>query len=344
VKCHDYYENDKGQTVHAYWPDVRGSTDEKGRAPLDRLDPETVYALNVEPPSGRRDLEEVWIQNWSPADTTVQIGTGLTVSGTVVDARGRPLRGINVEAVGNVTHSTSTNRDGAFVLGPFRRGSVTVKATTEERWGWSPVLEDRTSDTVDVMAGTRGLEIRLPTGVPITVRVEDWDTYPTSRANYGYLFEEVAPGADEKEGEKKEPASAEAYVYEDGTAEFEHADPDKTYTFWLGPLEDGRHAYRTGIRPGGREVRVRLEEGRSIRGRLHVPPGCIRERVYATRGRVYVYGTLTPDGRFEIRGLPRGSWDVTGSARVRVDGKWRTVKASVRAHAGGSADVTLPSR
>jgi len=87
---------------------------------------------------------------------TLRVARALSIRGRVVDPTGNPLASRAVEAwpaEPGPPNAARCDADGAFVLGPLVAGSWAVRATGGE--GLAP------SDTIVVMAGTDGLELRL---------------------------------------------------------------------------------------------------------------------------------------------------------------------------------------
>jgi hypothetical protein len=102
---------------------------------------------------------------------------------------------------------------------------------------------------------------------------------------------------------------------------------------------DDRYALLEGVRPSRSPHVVRLVTGLSIDGRIEGPTGPVKGSVQATdvSRHLYVNVPVRGDGTFSIRGLPPGTYTVSG--HVEGFGSFETVKVEA-----GGPDVVLKAR
>jgi hypothetical protein len=112
------------------------------------------------------------------------------------------------------------------------------------------------------------------------------------------------------------------------------------YTVWVPPDERGRYGLVRDARPGPDPVVVRLQQGKTIQGRLTVPEGARDLSVSASLEGLSVQGTLDGKGGYEIRGVPPGRWQVMAYANV-ADAH---AMAQAEAEGGQTLDLVLVAR
>lgn len=99
----------------------------------------------------------------APGDRAVRIVVerGESVSGVVLDARGAPLNGLQVEALdadGNqVSQTWVWQADGTFTVGGLRRGTYTLRAVR-----WTEGKQEVLVTMEGVASGSVGIELRAP--------------------------------------------------------------------------------------------------------------------------------------------------------------------------------------
>jgi len=124
---------------------------------------------------------------------------------------------------------------------------------------------------------------------------------------------------------------------ENGMFDFTGVDERAAYSLWISPLTDGRTLYLSGLRPGPNRVAVSLEKGGVIRGVL-VRRVRVEEVEIRLEGPGFTLNSVQfPDGRFQITGVPSGTFTVV--AEGRLDGT--AIRASVRAGRGESVELVL---
>lgn len=104
----------------------------------------------------------------------VRLDPGLSVTGQVLDVRGRPLPGVRVESLGRQWESGvgDTDEDGRFVMGQLLPGHHTLAVT-------SPGMEARLD--VDVRAGVAPVTIQMRRTRRVRVRLVDADGVVVTR-------------------------------------------------------------------------------------------------------------------------------------------------------------------
>lgn len=100
---------------------VRGQTSEEGRFTLSGL-PDGRYTLKVSTGLGTEHVcikRDVMVRGGEAAPEELRLGQGPTITGKVVDARGRPVEGIEVLGIAGElcsARAAHTGRDGTFIL------------------------------------------------------------------------------------------------------------------------------------------------------------------------------------------------------------------------------------
>ncbi len=311
------------------------STDESGIARLQGVDAAGKVRVWVNPPDSRNDVLRWHSEDWAPKDETIRLARAFSIRGTVRDRDGRSVGDAELWVASVVRKDyeewTNSAADGTFDVPGFPAGDVVLRASAGE--------DDRhvESDLVVVPAGARDVVVLVDEGVPLLVRIEGW---AAGRRNNDALF--LPEGLDRfsvlvPEGLDHFPTT-DAGVGDDGRVKFESARPGARYTLWMPPGPDGRHVYERGLEPGRPERVVRLTEGKTISGRVRLPSRRVGASVGIHDRGISIAGTVDDDGRFEIRGVPDGTWTVTAGVSLPA-GEYRRVTATVEA--GGTVDLDL---
>ena len=111
----------------------------------------------------------------------------------------------------------------------------------------------------------------------------------------------------------------------------------RRYRIWIGPTDDGLAAYRENVRGDAGEVVLPLVPGLSIKGRIALPEQVARTWVSAGIGDHEVFGTVAPDGSFEIKGLPDTEFVIKVTVAPVGD---RYLRARTRARPGDDVSLT----
>ena len=144
-----------------------------------------------------------------------------------------------------------------------------------------------------------------------------------------------------------EPLRREALLSR-GQVVFRGLKPSATYSLWVHGGGEGWYVYERGLVPGRDEMVVTARQGSCIRGRLVLPDaeeiewGTVwAEWAERPHDPFVALGIVDEDGRFELSGLPQGSWLVRASAGARLDTATEAWFAGKDMFTAGSEDVTL---
>ncbi len=262
------------------------------------------------------------------ARTTIDIAIdpGATITGTVVDAHGTPIKGASVEAVGarwGASTQARTTDDGAFTIRGVEVGAVRVTASR----GWDTLrspgaTDDDTPGTrVTTRAGattTVALVVESQRGA-ITGAVVDAQGQPVADAYVTAARESDSAGA------------AKGGAVRDSRWSWDHR-PVVTATdgtFAIGELAPGRYTVRADRRGGGEAIaehvavggraRLIMKPGGAITGLVVGGDGAPLERFdvsvrdpgtgFFRRETFYRTG-----GQFALRDLPAGAFTLAASA------------------------------
>jgi protocatechuate 3,4-dioxygenase beta subunit len=301
-----------------------------GTALLRGLDPDLQWVLSVAP--NRDDLLGHSQDRWTPADVEVRLERGYAVSGVVRDPQGRALPGSQVmRKVGeNGWNGVGVNQDGTFKITGLERGHVTLAAWAP---GVSVDVNDPSVQVLTVAAGTQDLVLTVDPGFELVVRITNvGDRGPNGRnaqvALYAKRGEHWAQVGHQQDGDGS------------GRVAFRGLKADERHTVWVAPVAGNEYyGLLTDVKPGGGETTLRLERGGTIQGRVTVAG--THESLWVGAGNdmgCWVSGTVDPDGRYEIRGVPYGMrWRVHAWANVGKQ-HW---SAQAEASVGGVADLRV---
>ncbi|MFO0931243.1 MAG: carboxypeptidase-like regulatory domain-containing protein [Planctomycetota bacterium] len=321
-------ERRPGEASRAPLDGPRARADASGVARLRGFDARRRYHFAVNGPG------EGWLQHavadWSPKDVTVRLARALTVTGTVRDPEGKPLRGIMVfRATGeNGWHGTGvTDAEGRFEVRDLAAGEVVLRAAVRNAGAAEPgpgLAEAR------VRAGATGVVLTLDPGLELVLRLADPAAVGASAA-----VQVVVVGED---GRNRDTSFVRFEA--DGVGRLRGLAPTDRCIVWMAPDREGRVFLARDARPGA-EVVVAPKPGLRITGRMTVPAGATDVQVSAQLEDLWigVQGTRAPDGAFELRGLPEGTtWQLNGTCRV--EGRWVTTRGPAVA-AGGQGSFDL---
>jgi hypothetical protein len=301
------------------------STDARGVALLDRVDPGVSFLLTIEPPKTRLDLMTDTRVDWSPHDETLTLPIRRVLRGRVHDASGRPVSDVAVLCTtpkGGGT-STSVAFDGSFVLRGVPFGVVILVPHYREQ-----AATGRSVEAVEFPAEADDVDLVFEPGLLLRVHVEN---APSQLGSAELKLEGVGAS-----GVRPVRSTDENPPRRDGILRFRGLRPGRTYTLCVSPV-DGLSLIREGVRSDAGELTVRLEPGLELTGRVLVPDGATDVQVGFNDGRISANAVVEADGRFKFTGLPAGSYDVTAWIVVGVDHK--SGRAQIRA--GESGDIDL---
>jgi hypothetical protein len=318
------------------WDRARGllqrtvHTEASGVVDLRGLEPGLPWMLRVHPQGDLRGWEQ---DPWTPADTEVRLERGYSVRGRVQDGQGRPIASAQVQSRSDSGWGSAaqTGADGTFQIAGRPRGPVVLRAVAPGVDGHLPPGPELT-----VQAGTDGVVLTVDPGVSLVVRVTNPEVRGSDpgRRNLGLL---VTFPADRGPG-----IGGWAHDFEGtGRMTVMGLRADTRYTVWLEPQGTEWYGLATDVRPGEREVSITLVRGGSISGRVRAPPSAQHVSVHAQGGAsLSVTAQVDAEGRYELKGLPPGTWTVY--AYGRADGK--SLQAKGEAVVGGTLDLTLEER
>jgi hypothetical protein len=300
-----------------------------GAALLRGLDPTRAWDLSVTPPSNRSDLRPASLPAWSPADTEVTLEVALSVSGFVRDPGGAPLSGAFVYAqeAGGGYRGWPVDRQGAFLVTGVAKGEP-VRLWAVASQGQHPDMQSAPLATAP--AGSTGVVLVVDPGAALLVELVGFT--PGDARTHPRILKVGRDG-------NLTHASFGQPTAEGGALRYGGFPPSLPLTVWVGPDAQGRYGLVRDVRAGGPVVRVRAQQGGSIRGTLRAPPDARNLSISAQQNGLQVSGDVTPQGAYEIRGLPPGRWTLHAIA-VTDEGY---VSATGEADVGGTLDLA-PTR
>ena len=135
-------------------------TDADGRARLEGIDSEATLLLGARGPDSENLADAITLR-WSPADTTLRLVPGLSISGIARDAAGKPLREAGVDCLesNGVSRTIYTGADGTFRFTGLAKGTVSIEARFDEHYVKPERKTLRAATKVE--AGSVGVELTL---------------------------------------------------------------------------------------------------------------------------------------------------------------------------------------
>jgi protocatechuate 3,4-dioxygenase beta subunit len=298
-----------------------------GAALLRGLDPTRAWDLMVTPPSNRADLRPASLPAWSPADTDVTLEAALSISGFVRDPGGAPLSGALVYAQesGGGYRGWPVDRQGAFLVTGVAKGEQ-VRLWAVASQGQHPDMQSAPLATAP--AGSTGVVLVVDPGAALRVELVGFS--PGDARTHPRILKVGRDG-------KLTHAFVGQPTAEGSALRYGGFLPSVSLTVWVGPDAQGRYGLARDVRAGGPVVRVEAQQGGSIRGTLRAPPGARDLSISAQQNGLQVSGDVTPQGAYEIRGLPPGRWTLHALA-VTDEGY---VSAQGDTDVGASLDLAL---
>ncbi len=295
------YVGERRDAPRRAWGESRpgaGTTSEDGVVLLSALTPGEVHHLEIDPPESRLDLRPYVAGAWTAHDDTVRLPRSWIVKGTVHDRDGHPVAGAGVSAKKDVPmwdwETATTAADGSFQIGRLADENV-VLFVTQSRSDFPDHGERHR-----VKAGGPDVSIELDVGVDVVVRVENW---PKNLDGHEAL---LTPNA--RDGTSR---GLRQKIGMDGVARFRGLRAADVLVLFIESLPDESCAYLAGVRANGSEVRVRLQPGKVVSGRVVAPEGSSPPSVYLQGPGLFLSPRVASDGRFEVRGVPDGEWELS---------------------------------
>jgi hypothetical protein len=261
---------------------------------------------------------------WAGDDVTLRLRPALSIEGVVVDEDGEPPGAAWVEARhGEETERVAVDRSGRFRFARLEPGDYEVTAGLVDG---AQSLASADPETRTVSAGTPDLRLVIPVKPVLFVRVDPAPAVEEA------LEEWLLPEGDRGLARTVEVGTEGARV--------RRLQPDISYTVWLPPTREG-YGLARGVRAPGRVDLVR-RPGQAITVRVGGEVLDARPYVRATLGGIHVDGKRLSDGRFEIAGLPPGTWTV--SVFVLYLPGAEPLSASTTAEPGSTVTLEVPPR
>lgn len=312
------------------------TTDAKGRAVLENLDPDRSYGLSIEPPKDRTDVSSDERQRWKPKDETIALGPRGVVKGEVLGAEAREAWSADVYwRQGGAWRRATHPRSGTFEAVLPVRGEVELFAGPP---GMRAALP--TTRVTKAKTGDEGVVVHFDPGASLTVRTRGLAAGPNEAVQWQVV--------EEGEGIERTRGYMERTPLEGGAAQetFEGLDPAARYTL-VAIYPPGRLCARIpGLAPGKDPVDVTFVPGGAIegtaRGEGPLPASTDSGPVVTVRpvGGGPAVIMQTAGENFRIEGLPPGRWTVTFRGVVGDD----DVEASGEVETGGRLDLVLLRR
>ncbi len=301
------------------------STGADGIVRLKALDGSSRYDVTVSNVEAKSLLPRA-VRGWTPADTTIELEQAFTISGVIRDASGSPVEGARAYYIvrTDTKQSEPTGKDGKFVIQGLRKGSGRLLARVDAQW--IDVNKDY-PDEIKGDAGATGVTLTVDPGLAIRIRIKDWTgerwahATLTAPENRLHLWKQID---------------------EDGRVVFQGLKSDERYTLRISGLPDDKYVFLKDLEAGGGERVVTPKKGKTIRGRLELPTGLEADTfAVVIQGEFNIWGAVMPDGTFELKGVPDGTWTIraqsSGNRLVEGGG---TYQGQARARAGDE-DVVI---
>jgi hypothetical protein len=151
-------------------------------------------------------------------------------------------------------------------------------------------------------AGDTGLCLEVDAGCVLHVRIEGWSDRNIVTQPW---FVEDGPGGKLHRGSHRGERVT-----------FPGLPPGRVGTVVVGPFQDGFVVFQAGVRSDAGSIGARLFRGANASGRVVVPAACGPGRIMVTADVPGGSATVAADihGRWLIRGLPPGTWNVHAAA------------------------------
>lgn len=246
-------------------------------------------------PSGEQNLRQARIKGVpiGTEDVVIRLEVGVSISGVVLDADGKPAEDIDVNAQGEDMNSSiaQLGAEGRFELKGLGPQAYTL-TVTRRNTGVS------LGAPVRVEAPATNVRLNLAARAKIHGRIE-------AQRTQGFSVWVMPSSADDV------PPVATGRIGADSTFTLD-VPGDGSYTVRVFKMDDDRFAQVKEVRPGA-DLLVKLETGLSIEGVVEDGSGKTLAGVWigASAPGWSTSAQSGTDGTFRVRGLPRGKYTLT---------------------------------
>jgi hypothetical protein len=301
-------------------------TDGKGRAKFTDFVLKRVSEVEVRPPRDREDLLPFRHRKGLPDDRTIRLEPALPLAGIVRDTDGRPVPEGQVSwrraGTEDPWNWTIADMDGRFRIPRVPVARIQVGAAAPDYENHPEHDQVRTVD-----AGREDLAFVVRKTPMIVLRFEDWAEGETGTVRH------AVDGRDRTGRWGRE-------IGESGIVRLAGLKADDTVSVFV-QTSGGRVWVGHGRKPGDRPAVVRGLRESKITGRLIGMP---EDPHLAIEAHVFwdlrIRGTIEEDGRFEIVGVPPGTWTI----KVRPTHKFGRRWGEAEAPTGGHVEIRLGRR
>ncbi|HEU0032266.1 MAG TPA: carboxypeptidase regulatory-like domain-containing protein [Kofleriaceae bacterium] len=274
-----------------------------------------------------RDAEKVVVAAGAVVERDLRLDDGGTIEGVVVDADGKPVAGIDVNARPTTSAwdggDAQTMHDGTFTIAPVRGGEYRV---TAER-NWSEMLR-KPGTTDDAKQGERAVVKPAQT---TTVRIVVESQSASLRGTVVDAAGKPVPDAFVSAARESDAAGAQSSSAQD--TRWWDEQPALTAvdgTFTIGKLSPGKYSVRAYRKGGGEAIaehvatgssaRLQIKDTGSIDGTVRTDGAApeelditVRELATGFWRTEHFYRT---SGHYVVRDLPKGHFQITARAAI----------------------------
>ena len=303
------------------------STDARGVAELERLDPERAYQLTISAEGDEGGFAD-WVREaWLPADLEVRLQPGNVLAGVVKDAQGRPVAhaALSVEWADS-RQTARADDEGRFRIERLPAGPFTLRGhdalSTPLDWGSLPAtqVEAGRTDLVLVVARAKETRVLLPEAPAgdHEVHLLAWDA----------------------EERRWQPANDLPWDEDLGGVHLRRTAEDQgRYAVSVRIEGQPERLFHAEVPTGAAQVTLRAVPTRVVRCQVLGLPRGEQAQVYALDARgISLSAHTDPTGRCTLVGVPDGP--VTYSAWCHVDDSHRYA-GSASASSGESVDIPV---
>jgi hypothetical protein len=286
------------------------------------LVPDLAYYLTATPPPDRPELAPRRLNEngWTPRDTVLRFRSGQTTSGRVLDLDGEPYEGAWVtrkDERGNWVHVGYADREGRFTVEAMDPGPLVLRALAPDKTEGEPV---------ETRVGAKDVELRIERALELRIVTRNWRKEYRGNATVSVL----------------NGKGGVYWVAGDGVSVARGIRPGGPASLCVRVRDSDLIAYVPDLDVRAGEIAVELVPGEMMSGRVRLPERAVGGRV-RVRGRGFVASAdVRPDGTFEIRQLPRGTWDVLAEWYGKEDEEYG--RTTTKAATGSFVELNFPEK